>query len=452
MAGLQPGHRSLQVRPVQHPCRSIWARRAAARTARRPPSATPRRCSSSRSARPACRPRPSSWAAGKPPCRRTRRCRPSTTETTHEFQVDVEKAGVLVTAAYGPNEPGLRSILAGAKDLQHQRPRVRLRCAGQVGGNGQVGGGPTADGRRLVHRSQVGTSATAAKSATSATSAMQPSPPRRSRVSPRRTSSSATSSSSAATSAAITGMVGAGLAFDTCTAPSTSTMSSWLASPYRVMGTYLGGMNWACSYGNFTASWVSHTAAEGWRFAPLWVGRQASCWPSRRLELNPLDRRRRGALGSRDAVSANALGLRPGSPIYFDMEGYDAGGSCGRAVVSFLGGWTRNCTRTATSRASTPAPRPGSGIWWRPTRAAALRARTTSGPPTGTASRRRPTPSCPDLDGRTISGCTSTPEPTTRSGAAPRWTSTRTRPTGRWPARFRWRIPPPRPRAPRRPS
>ena len=231
-----------------------------------------------------------------------------TTETTHEFQVDVEKAGVLVTAAYGPNEPGLRSILAGAKISS---------TSAHVSGSGASGKSAAtakpAGGQSLA----VGASATAAKSAAAAKSATP--------------------------SAAITGMVGAGLAFDTCTAPSTSTMTRWLASPYRVMGTYLGGMNWACSYGNFTASWVSYTAAEGWRFAPLWVGRQASCSTIPGVsKINPSDAAAEGASEARTAVaSAKHFGFGKGSPIYFDMEGYAAGGSCGRAVVSFLGGWTR---------------------------------------------------------------------------------------------------------------
>ncbi len=256
-----------------------------------------------------------------------------TTETTHEFQVDVEKAGVLVTAAYGPNEPGLRSILAGAKISG---------TSAHVSGSGASGRSAAtakpAGGQPLT----VGASATAAKPAKSATSATAATSASASSSS-ATSSFSATSSSSAATSAAITGMVGAGLAFDTCTAPSASTMTRWLASPYRVMGTYLGGMNWACSYGNFTASWVSHTAAEGWRFAPLWVGRQASCSTIPGVsKINPSDAAAEGASEARTAVaSAKHFGFGKGSPIYFDMEGYDAGGSCGRAVVSFLGGWTR---------------------------------------------------------------------------------------------------------------
>ena len=109
------------------------------------------------------------------------------------------------------------------------------------------------------------------------------------------------------------------------------------------MGTYLGGSNWACSYGNFSASWVAHTAAQGWRFAPLWVGRQAPCSTIPGVtRINPPDAAAEGESEARTAVvSAKHFGFAKGSPIYFDMEGYDAGGSCGRAVVSFLGGWTR---------------------------------------------------------------------------------------------------------------
>ncbi|HEY2280618.1 MAG TPA: DUF1906 domain-containing protein [Streptosporangiaceae bacterium] len=265
-----------------------------------------------------------------------------TTDTTHEFQVDVEKAGVLVTAAYGPNEAGLRAILAGAKISS---------TSAHVSGSSSSGSGssakstasarstasakPATAGQSLSVSASSATAesaatATAAKSAATATSATT-------------ASASAASASSAASSAAITGMVGSGLAFDTCTAPSTSTMTRWLASPYRVMGTYLGGMNWACSYGNFTASWVSQTAAEGWRFAPLWVGRQASCSTIPGVsKINLSDATAEGESEARTAVaSAKHFGFAKGSPIYFDMEGYDAGGSCGRGVVNFLGGWTR---------------------------------------------------------------------------------------------------------------
>jgi hypothetical protein len=252
-----------------------------------------------------------------------------TTDTTHEFQVDVEKVGVLVTAAYGPNEPGLRSILAGA-EISSTSAHVSSSAGSGSSAKSTPAAKSTAGSQSLM---TVGASSAAAKSATAASTA----------TSATAATSASAASSSAATSAAVTGLVGSGLAFDTCTAPSTSTMTKWLASPYRVMGTYLGGMNWACSYGNFTASWVSQTAAEGWRFAPLWVGRQASCSTIPGVsKINPSDAAAEGGSEARTAVaSAKHFGFAKGSPIYFDMEGYDAGGSCGRAVVSFLGGWTR---------------------------------------------------------------------------------------------------------------
>ena len=154
------------------------------------------------------------------------------------------------------------------------------------------------------------------------------------------TSSAAASSAQASQ---LTSMVGSGLGLDTCTVPSTSTMTKWLASPYRVIGTYLGGMNWACSYGNFSASWVSHTAAQGWRFVPLWVGRQAPCSTIPGVAvINPSQAAAEGESEARAAVgSAKKFGFGRGAPIYFDMEGYNSTGSCGSAVVNFLGGWTR---------------------------------------------------------------------------------------------------------------
>ena len=139
-------------------------------------------------------------------------------------------------------------------------------------------------------------------------------------------------------------MTGSGLGFDTCTVPSAATMTSWLSSPYRIAATYLGGMNWACSYGNFTTSWVSKVAAEGWRFAPLWVGRQAPCTNVPYVaKINPSQAAAEGQSEAKSAVAAaRAFGFGPGTPVYFDMEGYQTGQSaCTRAVLNFLGGWTR---------------------------------------------------------------------------------------------------------------
>jgi hypothetical protein len=137
---------------------------------------------------------------------------------------------------------------------------------------------------------------------------------------------------------------GHGLGFDACTAPSVATMTAWLASPYRVAGTYLGGDNWACTYGNFNATWASQVAAEGWRFIPIWVGPQAPCTSIRgAATINPSQAAAQGeAEAASAAATAQGFGYGRGTPIYFDMEGYnDANTACGQAVVTFVGGWTQ---------------------------------------------------------------------------------------------------------------
>jgi hypothetical protein len=142
----------------------------------------------------------------------------------------------------------------------------------------------------------------------------------------------------------LVGRQGSGLGFDPCTVPSVATMTDWLESPYRVIGTYLGGVNWACSYGNFTTSWVSQVAAEGWQYIPIWVGPQAPCSGIPGVTvINPAQAAAEGqAEAASAAATAQAYGYGPGTPIYFDMEGYDSSDTaCAQAVLTFLGGWTQ---------------------------------------------------------------------------------------------------------------
>ena len=47
-----------------------------------------------------------------------------------------------------------------------------------------------------------------------------------------------------------------GYAFDACTAPSTTALTAWQASPYRGLGIYLGGVNRACKDGKATRAEV----------------------------------------------------------------------------------------------------------------------------------------------------------------------------------------------------
>jgi hypothetical protein len=221
---------------------------------------------------------------------------PAGAVTGDVIQVEAPGPGVLITAAYGTDEASIRAILAGATMTTT-------------------------------------TSATTANTTTSATQGLM-----------ATGAEALTGQAAAAKPSQLTGMTGSGLGFDTCTVPSTATMSAWQASPYRVVATYLGGANWACDYGNFSASWVSQVAAEGWRFMPLWVGRQAPCTGlSYVATINPSQAAAEGQAEAASAVAAaRAFGYGTGTPIYFDMEAYATSNrACSSAVLSFLGGWTR---------------------------------------------------------------------------------------------------------------
>ncbi|HST24521.1 MAG TPA: DUF1906 domain-containing protein, partial [Gaiellaceae bacterium] len=133
-----------------------------------------------------------------------------------------------------------------------------------------------------------------------------------------------------------------GYGFDACTAPSLTALGAWLASPYRAVGIYLGGINRACPDGNLSASWVESATAGGWSLFPLYVGLQAPCVAQKDLsKIDPATAASQGTAAANDAVSrAQLFGLDAGVPIYFDMEGYatnDAG--CTQAVQQFVSAW-----------------------------------------------------------------------------------------------------------------
>jgi len=135
-----------------------------------------------------------------------------------------------------------------------------------------------------------------------------------------------------------------GYGFDACTAPSTSALQAWSASPYRALGIYLGGVNRGCADGNLSASWISTTVAMGWSLLPLYVGLQAPCvGPARlqRISSTQATAAAQGRAAADDAASlASGFGLPTGSPIYFDMEGYKSNDTaCTKAVQSFVTGW-----------------------------------------------------------------------------------------------------------------
>jgi hypothetical protein len=133
--------------------------------------------------------------------------------------------------------------------------------------------------------------------------------------------------------------------FDTCSAPSTTTMATWKASsPYTSAGIYIGGANAACV--NVTSGWITTVEGQGWKLAPLYVGLQAP-GPNycsnfvNSFSLDPGWAAVQGLAAGDDAATKGlALGLPWLTPIYFDLEGYNSTLlGCTTAVRNFVNGW-----------------------------------------------------------------------------------------------------------------
>ena len=129
--------------------------------------------------------------------------------------------------------------------------------------------------------------------------------------------------------------------FDTCTAPSLQAMTAWRAK-YASVAIYIGGQEMGCDYGNLSKSWVQAAEGMGWSLMPTYVGPQAPC-NSFSDEINPNQAASEGQQAASQAVAdAGSFGLGPGSPIYYDMEGYnETEASCVTAVLTFLDAWDR---------------------------------------------------------------------------------------------------------------
>ncbi|MEO6999257.1 MAG: glycoside hydrolase domain-containing protein [Terracoccus sp.] len=137
-----------------------------------------------------------------------------------------------------------------------------------------------------------------------------------------------------------------GMGFDTCAAPSSSTMTSWLSSPYRAVGIYIGGSMRACGDGNLSASWAQQVTQRGWGLIPIYVAEQAPCVDQTNLaRIDPAKATQQGVADASDAVAqAQRFGLGSGSAIFYDMEGYNEQATdaqtCRTAVLNFLSAWT----------------------------------------------------------------------------------------------------------------
>jgi hypothetical protein len=119
-------------------------------------------------------------------------------------------------------------------------------------------------------------------------------------------------------------------------------MAAWSSSPYRAVGVYIGGENRGCSQPNLTAAWVSAQSAAGWHMIPTYVGLQAptsSCSSCAKIVASRATTQ--GTESAQDAVEdAGAVGMGPGTPIYFDMESYSRTSSATAATLAFLSAWT----------------------------------------------------------------------------------------------------------------
>jgi len=149
-----------------------------------------------------------------------------------------------------------------------------------------------------------------------------------------------------------------GLGFDQCHAPEQWKMDAWLsASPYRAVGIYISGASRGCrDQPNLTPTWISTQLANGWRLLPITLGPQANCSPHfPRYGNDPVISPKINAQGqyakafqqgtteaSTAVAAAQALGIVPGSTLWYDLEGYDVTNTtCRESSLYFLSAWTQ---------------------------------------------------------------------------------------------------------------
>lgn len=149
-----------------------------------------------------------------------------------------------------------------------------------------------------------------------------------------------------------------GYGFDQCLAPDQAKMNKWLQhSPFLAVGIYISGDSRACrNQPNLTPKWISTQLRRGWKLLPITLGPQASCQPrfprykddfkidpspggARRY---PKARRMGVAEAEKTVRDAKALGFKPGSTLWYDLEGFNASNRhCRESALSFLSTWTR---------------------------------------------------------------------------------------------------------------
>jgi peptidoglycan hydrolase-like protein with peptidoglycan-binding domain len=136
-----------------------------------------------------------------------------------------------------------------------------------------------------------------------------------------------------------------GYAFDACSAPSQAQMDAWWeSSPYAAVGVYIGGSNRLCAQPELDAAWVRKQRRTGWLVLPIQVGPQAACsgYPDRMSSDVTVAEQQGRAEAGKAVGNANALGIKKGSTLYYDLEDFDTGpDDCRRPALAFLSGWTK---------------------------------------------------------------------------------------------------------------
>ena len=134
-------------------------------------------------------------------------------------------------------------------------------------------------------------------------------------------------------------------------------MNKWLThSPFLAVGIYISGNSRACrDQPNLTPEWISTQLAKGWRLLPITLGPQASCQPRfPRYDDDPKINPKRGTDGlyqwareqgtaeaTKTVTDAQALGIVPGSTLWYDLEGFtDTLTDCRESALAFLSTWT----------------------------------------------------------------------------------------------------------------
>lgn len=145
-----------------------------------------------------------------------------------------------------------------------------------------------------------------------------------------------------------------GYGFDQCVAPNQSAMDRWLiSSPYWAVGIYISGDSRGClSQPNLSRTWVSTQLANGWRLLPITLGPQASCTTRerylRQVRIKPTRTSSYGTArgqgrdeAAKTVRASTALGIAPGSTLWYDIEAFNTGNvDCRESALSFLSAWT----------------------------------------------------------------------------------------------------------------